>query len=239
MKYIVVLLAVSAAAAAMAEDWPHWRGAQRSDIVKEDSGWNGGVWLPEAPLWTKKIGNGATSPLVVGNRLYTLGYAKGKDTVYCLDCGTGKELWTSSYACPEYGRHKNGDEGIYSGPNSTPEFDLETGYLYSLSTDGDLNCWDTKDKGGRVWGLNLYDTYGVAQRPKIGRLEGKHLFPLGQQSFDLVHRRAGLGGENELLGFVERHPREARKIEDAVAFDRPAPAALGAAADDFERLLGG
>jgi hypothetical protein len=205
LKYIVVLLAASAAASAMAEDWPHWRGAQRSDIVKEDSGWNGSTWLADAPLWTKKNGNGATSPLVVGGRLYTLGYGGGKDTVYCLDCGTGKEVWTSSYACPEYGRHKNGDEGIYSGPNSTPEFDLETGYLYSLSTDGDLNCWDTKDKGGRVWGLNLYDTYGVAQRPKIGR---QGLRDYGYTSSPLIHGDALLvevGSEKgNLVAFSRR-----------------------------------
>ncbi len=107
--------------------------------------------------------------MVIGNRLYTLGYADGKDTLSCLDCETGKEVWSRSYDCPEYGRFKIGDEGIYSGPSSTPEFDPQTGYLYTLSTDGDLNCWDTQNQGKRIWGFNLYDEYGVTQRPKIGR----------------------------------------------------------------------
>lgn len=163
------LLFISLAAPAAAEDWPHFRGPDRTDIVKEVSGWKGNAWLPENPLWTKKLGNGATSPLVIGSRLYTLGYADGQDTVYCLDCGSGKEIWKVSYKAPEYGRFKIGDEGIYSGPNSTPEFDVETGWLYTLSNDGDLNCWDTKNQGRKVWGLNLYDEYGVEQRPKIGR----------------------------------------------------------------------
>lgn len=184
LKFLVVLVGVTVASSTMAEDWPHWRGAHRNDIVQEDSGWDGRNWLPEEPLWKKKLGHGASSPLAVGGRLYALGYSDGKDTVYCLDCGTGKEVWSSTYKCPEYGRFKVGDEGIYSGPNSTPEFDAETGYLYTLSTDGDLNCWDTKDSGRNIWGFNLYEQYGVTQRPKIGR---QGLRDYGYTSSPLLH----------------------------------------------------
>ncbi len=163
------LLALAPFRMSGAEDWPHWRGAQRSGIVREDSGWKAGKWPVGAALWGKNVGKGGTSPLVVGGRLYGLGYAEGKDTVYCLDATTGKEVWSVQYDCPQYGRFKTGDEGLYSGPSSTPEFDPETGCLYTLSTDGDLNCWDTQDKGRKVWGINLYDKYDVPQRPKIGR----------------------------------------------------------------------
>ena len=163
------LLAFSQDCSTRAEDWPHWRGPQRNGIVTEDSGWKAGKWLVAAALWGKNVGKGGTSPLVVGDRLYTMGNADGKDTVYCLDAATGKVVWSAHYDCPPYGRFKTGDEGLYSGPSSTPEFDPETGNLYTLSTDGDLNCWDTQDEGRKAWGINLYDQYDVKQRPKIGR----------------------------------------------------------------------
>ena len=54
-------------------------------------------------------------------------------------------------------------------PTATPEFDAETGFLYTLSTDGDLICWDTAADGKRVWGVNLYDAYKVPRRPEVGK----------------------------------------------------------------------
>jgi hypothetical protein len=74
-----------------------------------------------------------------------------------------------SYVCPEYGRHSDGDKGIYAGPCSTPELDESTGWLYTLSIDGDLNCWDTRASGRKRWGQNLYDEYAAAMRPRVGR----------------------------------------------------------------------
>ena len=53
-------------------------------------------------------------------------------------------------------------------PASTPSFDAATGYLYTMSTDGDLQCWDTARGGRRVWKLNLYDAYKAPQRPSVG-----------------------------------------------------------------------
>jgi outer membrane protein assembly factor BamB len=68
-----------------------------------------------------------------------------------------------------HGRRAYGDEGLYSGPTSTPEYDAETGFLYTLSCDGDLNCWSTRENGRKIWGFNLYARYDVARRPKFGR----------------------------------------------------------------------
>jgi outer membrane protein assembly factor BamB len=133
-----------------AEDWPHWRGPRRDGIVAEDSGWKAGAWPLRQPLWTGNVGEGGTSPLVAGGKVYALGWKGGRDTVRCLDAATGEEVWASAYASPQYGRHHEGDEGIYSGPCSTPEYDPETGLLYTLGIDGDLRCWDTKAGGKEV-----------------------------------------------------------------------------------------
>ncbi|MEX0712581.1 MAG: PQQ-binding-like beta-propeller repeat protein, partial [Pirellulales bacterium] len=154
---------------ASAEDWPHWRGPQRNGVVAEHSGFKGGEWPAGEAAWNKNVGEGSSSPLVVAGRLYTMGWRDGRDTVLCLDAATGNEIWHQSYPCPRFGRRAMGDEGLYSGPQSTPEYDAATRLLYTLSIDGDLNCWDTASQGRKVWGLNLYQQYDVPRRPQHRR----------------------------------------------------------------------
>lgn len=165
---IIVLLFTRCTLSHGVEDWPHWRGTQRDGRVAEPSGWNGDSW-PMDTLWRSKVGVGGSAPIVIGNRLYTMGWEDGRDFVYCLNVESGKTVWKNSYACPDYGRHSEGDKGLYSGPSSCPSYDKATHYLFTLSTDGDLNCWDTRNEGKRVWSINFYEKYHVQQRPKVGR----------------------------------------------------------------------
>lgn len=162
---ILLLVLLLARVSAAAGDWPHWRGPQHNDIVQEDSGWNDGRWTEGSPAWEAQVGEGSTSPLLVGGRLYVMGWEGNEDHVRCLEAKTGKPLWAVSYKCPRYGRYATGDENAYSGPTSTPEYDANTGYLYTLSCDGDLNCWDTRAAGKKVWGMNLHDRFHIGQRP--------------------------------------------------------------------------
>jgi outer membrane protein assembly factor BamB len=150
------------------QDWAHWRGPDRNGIVVEPSGWGTPGWPLQPPIWSANVGDGNTSPLVVQGRLYTMGWSKDQDHLRCLEAASGKELWKVSYPCPPRGRHHMGDENYYSGPIATPEYDPASGRLYTLSIDGDLNCWDTRSEGRRIWGLNLYAQYGVEMRPHVG-----------------------------------------------------------------------
>ena len=165
---ILILVLSLLPAVARAEDWPKWRGPQGNDVVDESSGWEAGAWPPKEE-WSRNVGEGCTSPLVVGDRVYTLGWRSNRDTLFCLDAATGAEIWKQSYECPEYGRKSDGDKGIYSGVTSTPSYDADTGLLYSLSTDGDLVCWNTRQSGKRVWDMNLYDEFDPPMRPRVGR----------------------------------------------------------------------
>jgi len=115
------------------------------------------------------VGEGGTSPIVVGDRVYVMGYRDGKDTLYCLGASSGETVWKVSDPAPKYGRHAEGDQGLYSCITSTPEYDRRTGYIFTLSVDGDLRCRDTNRAGEQVWAINLYDRYGMGRREKIGR----------------------------------------------------------------------
>jgi outer membrane protein assembly factor BamB len=180
----VVLAVSTASAAGRAEDWPHWRGPNRNGTTSELSGWTGSGWLPALPAWSRGVGLGSTSPLVVDGKLYVLGWSGERDHLRCLDAASGAVLWTQSYACPKYGRKATGDEGLYGGPTATPEYDPETHRIYTLSVDGDLRCWDARDFGRQVWGLNLYDRFDPPQRFRFG-LSG--LRDYGYTAAPLVH----------------------------------------------------
>ena len=87
LKLIGVMIVVSATA--NAADWSHWRGPQRNDIVTVYFGWNGGAWLPVIPLWSRNVGVGSTSPIIVDGRLFTMGWSGNRDVLVCLDDATG------------------------------------------------------------------------------------------------------------------------------------------------------
>lgn len=163
------LLVHMAACSLSAGDWPHWRGPSRNGVVEETSGWTGSRWVNSEPAWTAVVGEGASSPLAVGAEVYAFGHHGGKDHLQCLAADTGKEVWTVSAAAPPYGRHAMGDEGLYSGPSSTPEYDPDTGLLYTLGLDGDLRCWEARHAGRQAWHRNLYADYQMPRRPRVGR----------------------------------------------------------------------
>lgn len=207
----IVLSAISFAHAAFAADWPHWRGPQRDGTTSEVSGWTGSDW-PLGLVWSAGVGEGSTSPIIADGKLYTMGHNSGRDHVICLDAKTGDELWRQSYNCGRFGRRATGDQGMYGGPTATPEFDAATNYLYTLSTDGDLQCWDTNNKGKRIWGLNLYEQFNVKQRPQVTK-RGGSLRDYGYTSAPLVHESwviVEVGDDDgNLMAFDKRTGRRA------------------------------
>lgn len=181
----ICLVALLAASFTSADDWPHWRGLNRNGVIQDPSGWNGSSWVNPKPAWETDVGEGASSPLLVGGHVYALGHQDGRNIVSCLDAETGGTVWEKSYKTSNYGRNAIGDEGLYSGPSSTPEFDPATHLLYTLSSDGDLHCWNCQQDGLAVWHRNLYDDYDMPRRAKVGR-SGRRDY--GYTSSPLIYR---------------------------------------------------
>lgn len=185
-RNLVVMLCLVSPMSANAADWPHWRGPTRDAVSTEHSGWDGNDW-PTKLAWEAESEGGASAPIVADRKVFSLGWAREpapRDVVVCLDAETGEKLWTQQYECPEYGRRSEGDKGLYSGPSASPTFDPQTKLLYTLSTDGDLNCWNTASGGKRVWGVNFYEKYDVPQRPLVGR---RRLRDYGYTAAPLIH----------------------------------------------------
>ena len=201
----LLLVTCAITATSQADDWPHWRGLNRNGNINESSHFKGGSWPPAKPTWSAQAGSGGSGVIVIGDRLYTMGWKDNQDHVLCMNTANGQTVWKQSYNCPAYGRESEGDKGIYSGPSSCPSYDATTGYLYTLSTDGDLNCWDTGQQGRLVWSLNFYDSYQVAKRPKVGR---RQLRDYGYTTAPLLHGNTVItevgDDEGNLMGFSKK-----------------------------------
>ena len=94
-------------------------------------------WPPQGPAiaWKANVGLGFTSIVVSRGRVVTVGHTEAdKDTVFCFDAVTGKEIWKHSYPA------ELGDKYFEGGTTGTATFDGDN--VYWLSRWGDLFCFD-------------------------------------------------------------------------------------------------
>ena len=146
-------LILAACAFATAADWPQWRGPQRTGISQETGLLK--EWPAGGPklLWqVKDIGDGYSTPAVVGDRLYLISN-QGMDNeyVHCLSAADGQEIWKTTI-----GKVGPNDGQQYPGARSTPTVDGRR--LFALGSNGDLTCLETNGK--LVWKKNLRDDFG-------------------------------------------------------------------------------
>lgn len=138
------LVLVLSGATVCADDWPQWRGPDRTAVSKERGLLQ--EWPKDGPplAWKAKgIGAGMGGVAVSKGRIYTTGDADGTAWLYALEESDGKEVWKA-----KIGRAgKYGNVFRPSGPRATPTVDGDR--LYILSQHGDLVCFTTGGK--EVW----------------------------------------------------------------------------------------
>ena len=149
-----LLLTLALSSFSLAADWPQWRGPERTGISQEMGLLK--EWPEGGPklLWqVKEIGDGYSTPAVVGDRLYLISN-KGMDNeyVHCLSAADGKELWTTTI-----GKVGANDGPQYPGSRSTPTIDDHR--LYALGSNGDLACLEAAS-GKILWKKNVKEEFG-------------------------------------------------------------------------------
>jgi outer membrane protein assembly factor BamB len=139
LRAILVLLLTCAAAPAA--DWPQWLGPDRDASSPEKvAPWKGNLPV----LWHKPVGEGHSSPVVAGGRVYLHTRVKGRDeeALTAYDAATGEQLWQTAYARAPY-------KGLFgSGPRATPA--VVGGRVYTFGITGLLTCFDA-GSGKRLW----------------------------------------------------------------------------------------
>ena len=140
---------------AHADDWPQWRGPDRTGISKERGLLQ--EWPTEGPrlIWSQQdLGDGYSTPAIIGGRIYLISN-KGMDDefVQALSTKDGSQIWHT-----HIGKVGNPDQApTYPGSRSTPTVDGDV--LYALGSDGDLACLSVAD-GKVVWKKSLRDDFG-------------------------------------------------------------------------------
>ncbi len=140
--------------ATQAGDWPQWRGPERNGISQETGLLK--EWPKEGPHlnWqVKDLGDGYSTPSIVGEHLYLISNKGMKDeSAHALSVNDGRVIWS----------RRLGKVGVnigpqYPGARSTPTVDGDL--VYALGSDGDLACLDAKTGEDR-WKKNLRSDFG-------------------------------------------------------------------------------
>jgi outer membrane protein assembly factor BamB len=163
---LIALLLLSAAAPSAAPDtsWLQWGGPRRNFTAETPA--LAASWPASGPkkLWERALGEGHSSILVEGGRLYTMYRPLGllslvrrsqQEIVTAIDASTGRTIWEHPYDAPTSGL--NLSEG--AGPHATP---LIVGdRLFAMSSLVQIIALD-KHSGKRLWSHDLVKEVGAA-----------------------------------------------------------------------------
>lgn len=128
-----------------AQEWTQWRGPARDGSV---SGKNVPAKWPETlqRAWRVEIGEGYSSPVVAGGRVFVHGRRDPEEIVEAINLADGKVVWEQKYQAV-FKKNQYAVE-MAKGPNATP---LVIGNrLFTLGVTGIVNAWDTAT-GKLLW----------------------------------------------------------------------------------------
>ena len=179
---LVIALAAGFAAPAAGQlaprDAQQWRGPNRDGSASAFAAPR--TWPDALALkWKVTVGEGYASPVVVGNRLYTLTRQNGEEAMMALDAGTGKTIWQTSYAAPYKMNPATRTHG--EGAKSTPLY--YEGKLYTLGITGIVSAFEASN-GTLLW---------QKPAPPVAPIFGTGMSPVADRGLVIFH----VGGHNQ------------------------------------------
>ena len=160
----------------------------RSSIGRNGEGPNRDGAVPPEPakpwperlrqVWNVKVGEGHSSPVVSGKRVYQFAELQDNEVVAAYDLDSGKPIWKQTYAAPYQMNPAATAHG--KGPKSTPV--VAGNRLYTVGISGILTCWDCGDAAKRsgISTARVRRCIGQASSPVVDR--GTLIASVGPQS---------------------------------------------------------
>lgn len=148
---VAIMMVVMGAISASGQDWPQWRGPQRTGLSNETGLLK--QWPAEGPrkVWSiNGLGEGYGALAIKGDRILMQGTNGSASVVYCLNRADGKTIWSAALGPKR-------DESRGNGPRATPTIDEER--VYVLTENGDLVCLRLRD-GSPIWRKNILKEFG-------------------------------------------------------------------------------
>jgi outer membrane protein assembly factor BamB len=146
---IFVLAAVSVfAQVPPTRDWSQWRGPNRDGVVpaaQAPADWPAAF----ASAWRVDVGEGYSSPVVAGTRVFVHSRKDPSEIVTAIDLASGKTLWQQQYNAA-YQKNQYAVK-MGKGPNATPL--VTGGRVFTLGATGILSAWDAAT-GKKLWEQN-------------------------------------------------------------------------------------
>lgn len=211
IRWLLALL--SCCVLSCAADWPQWLGPRRDGSCADHvTPWKG---TPQI-VWRQPVGEGHSSPILAGGRVFLHVKQKDKDSeaLLAFDAASGKPIWNSSYGRGPF------SSPFGAGPRGTPAVDGKR--VYSLGVTGILTCSDTAT-GEQLW---QKDTLKQFQAPNL--TFGVSCSPLVHA--DLVYVNVGAKGASIVAFDKGNGDVRWKSLDDPASYS--SPLLLGPAADE-------
>ena len=208
---MLAVAAVLAIASQVRADWPQFLGPQRNGLYQ------GAPIVSTFPaagpkvVWSKKVGQGLSGPVVVGNRVILFHRVGDRELVESLDAATGASQW--QYGYPTAYRD---DFGFDEGPRAVPV--VADGVVYTFGAEGELSAIGLQ-RGERLWSEHTAAQFRVAKG--FFGAAGSPLVEGGRVIANIGGEKAGIISFNARKGAVEW-----TATQDAASYSSPAGATI-------------
>ncbi|MCI0417950.1 MAG: PQQ-like beta-propeller repeat protein [Acidobacteria bacterium] len=175
-KKLIFCFAALSVVPVLAADWPQWRGPNRDGVVRDfalPASWPATV----KEQWKIHVGEGHSSPVMAGSKVYLLARQGEEEVVLCVDAATGRQIWRASY--PASYTMNPAATGHGKGPKSTPV--VSTGKLLTFGINGVLSCFDASS-GMLKWRKEFSKQY-----PSTSPLYGTAMSPIVVAGLCIAH----------------------------------------------------